>query len=237
MRINGINVIYEDKYHAFMEDVISNEYYSVIRQNADTLLKASERDFAYDFDYAIAKSAVFPIEITDPVSGEKIDDATEYIFLNYINLQAARAHIIMEEYIEHCEKTGKRYSDELDDFYNDNIFKRGFIDLKMRRATSANEVKAIKNSVKNFKNPIKESKLNTLKGKKLNLLERYEIAKEVFGLERQLRILNISEGEKTKLLSLILDCNSTNARHIMNGKYPGKIRKDIISEYISNLKK
>lgn len=82
-----------------------------------------------------------------------------------------------------------------------------------------------------------EPRQNTLNGKKLNLSERYVIAKEVFNIDKQISTLNISEAEKDKLLSLILDCNTTNARHIMNGKYPGKIRKELITEYIQTLKK
>ena len=85
--------------------------------------------------------------------------------------------------------------------------------------------------------PDKKPQKNTLKGKKLNLLERYEIAKQVFDIDNQIRTLHISEAEKDKLLSLILDCNTTNARHIMNGKYPGKIREELITEYIQTLKK
>lgn len=104
--------------------------------------------------------------------------------------------------------------------------------------STLNLLKREKNSWENLIGKTKKhSQQNTVKGKKLNLLERYEIAKQVFNFESQIRTLNISEAEKHKVLGLILDCNVTNARHVMNGKYPGKIRKDLISEYIQDLKK
>lgn len=83
----------------------------------------------------------------------------------------------------------------------------------------------------------KESETNLLHGKKLNLSERYELAKRIFDIDKEIRKLPVSEGEKDKLLSLILDCSTTNARHILNGKYPGKIREKLVSDYVETLKK
>jgi len=82
----------------------------------------------------------------------------------------------------------------------------------------------------------KETKTLLIQGKKLNLLERYEIAKDILDIDNKIRRLNISDTEKYKLLGYILGCNTTNARHIMNGKYQGKIRENVINEYLNSLK-
>ena len=83
----------------------------------------------------------------------------------------------------------------------------------------------------------KETKTLVLQGRKLNLLERYEISRSILDIDNKIRTLNISDTEKYKLLGYILGCNSTNARHIMNGKYQGKIRESVINKYINSLKK
>lgn len=86
------------------------------------------------------------------------------------------------------------------------------------------------------KKEIKTEK-NLLQGKKLNYSERYKILDDISGIDKLIRGLNILDREKYKLLSLILGCNSTNARHIMNGKYPAKIKDDLINNYLKDLKK
>ena len=82
-----------------------------------------------------------------------------------------------------------------------------------------------------------KSKVNLHDGKKLNLSERYEIAKYILEIDNKIRTLNIPDMEKYKLLGYILGCNNTNARHIMNGQYQGKIRWEVINEYLKSLKK
>lgn len=82
---------------------------------------------------------------------------------------------------------------------------------------------------------IKKTESLLLQGKSLNLSERYEIARSTLDIDNKIRTLNISDTEKYKLLGYILGCNSTNARHIMNGKYQGKIREDILEEYLKTL--
>jgi hypothetical protein len=82
----------------------------------------------------------------------------------------------------------------------------------------------------------RNTKGNLLEGKKINLSERYRIANEMFNLDKTIRTLNIQDKEKYKLLAIILDCNETNARLIMNGNYQGKIREDLIHKYLKSLK-
>lgn len=87
--------------------------------------------------------------------------------------------------------------------------------------------------------PIKGSinKTKLLNGKQLNLSERYQIADKIFGIDKKIRSLNLLDAEKYKIISLIFDCNPTNARHVMNGKYPAKVKEDLISTYLNDLMK
>ena len=73
-------------------------------------------------------------------------------------------------------------------------------------------------------NSYKSKKNGLFEGKKLNLSERFEIAKKILNIETTIRTLNIPELKKYELLSFILDCNKDNARDLMNGKYNSKNR-------------
>ena len=82
----------------------------------------------------------------------------------------------------------------------------------------------------------KVSKAILIKGKKPNLSERFTIADKTIGLSQRVSELNISSNSKHKLLSLILGCSPINVRQIMNGNYDSKDRKDLIDDFISDLK-
>jgi hypothetical protein len=61
-------------------------------------------------------------------------------------------------------------------------------------------------------------------GSPLNLSERFKIANEVLGIDKKIRILNIPDIEKYKLLAYILGIDKDNARNLMNGTYKSKDR-------------
>ncbi|MEO2062756.1 MAG: hypothetical protein ABGW97_07240 [Christiangramia sp.] len=237
MNIDWFKNHYEEIYFPFINEILYNENFIPIRLNADELLKFNEEDFCLKIDYAIAKSNIWPVEIHDPVTNNLIDDAGEYVFLNYLDLQCSRSHLILEDFFEHRDTQNRSTPNRYDTFNEENLVKWQLVRIKLKRISYQKELSLLKNSIQDLRKPPKSSEKNTLKGKKLNLLERFEIAKQILNIETQIRKLDISEAEKCKLLSIILDCNTTNARHILNGKYPGKIRYDLISEYISEIMK
>ncbi|EIJ37781.1 hypothetical protein JoomaDRAFT_0747 [Galbibacter orientalis DSM 19592] len=120
------------------------------------------------------------------------------------------------------------------------MFPFEFYGLREFRSIIINKIKEIElGSSESVKNGVKENKSKSLliEGKRLNLNDRFEVAKKLFDIESKIRKLNISETEKYKLLALILDINETNARHLMNGKYQGKPNSDIVKNYLDSLNK
>jgi hypothetical protein len=93
------------------------------------------------------------------------------------------------------------------------------------------------NSEINLLKEKKQSKSLLFNGKPLNLKERYKIATEVLNTDKTIRTLNVTDTEKYKLLSYILGCNETNARHLMNGSYCAHVRNEVIQNYIHTLNK
>ncbi|WP_242095118.1 hypothetical protein [Aestuariivivens sediminicola] len=81
------------------------------------------------------------------------------------------------------------------------------------------------------------SKGVTIDGRIPNLSERYQIADSVLDIDSLIRKLNVSDKKKYQLVAIILGCDETNARHLMNGKYPGKVRESEINNYLQTLKK
>lgn len=88
------------------------------------------------------------------------------------------------------------------------------------------------NGSKNESNT-KETEHTLFNGKKLNIAERYTIANKIFGFEKTFKTLNISDDEKYKILSYVLNCNKDNARHVMNGTYKAKERD--LTNYFASL--
>lgn len=83
--------------------------------------------------------------------------------------------------------------------------------------------------------PTKKTKEVLLNGQKINLRERYIIADRLFKLDTEIRKLNIPDGKKYEILSVILGCNETNARLIMNGNYKAHVKESEIDNYIESL--
>lgn len=218
--------IFEENTISFIKNLLLKKEFEVIRGNANYLLSLNEKEFSQNFEYALTKSFLFPIEGKDPFTGKELNDATEIFFLYYLSYYSTKGMGIIEKYIHHCRNIEKQVSQMTIEANDKFSFIFDFVNLRINRIDPQNELPLIK-----------VSQQNTLKGKKLNLSERYEIVKRVFDFDNKIRTLNISEAEKDLLLSLILDCNTTNARHIMNGKYAGKVREDLISEYVQGLKK
>ncbi|MGM1056049.1 MAG: hypothetical protein ACQEWG_09205 [Bacteroidota bacterium] len=229
--------IFQEESLNLIEDLENNKYYFVIRENAKYLLSLDEKEFSYDFDYAIAKANCIPVPGINPITGEEVENAVETYFLLYLQYKIIRALHILTEYTTHCDKTGKLISERLEETCDIYIFKRQFLELKFQKLHPHKDIHILKESIKNLGKHKKQSRENLVNGKQLNLLERYEIANKMFGIDAKIRSLKILDTEKYKLLSLIFDCNPTNARHVMNGKYPANVREDLISSYIEDLMK
>jgi len=235
MKLEAFKDIYEDDYYPFIKEIYTNKDYYVIRQNADLLLEYENREFALHMDYVIALSDLFPVSIKDPFTGEIIEDAYEYIFLNYLNFKITRIHIIIEEYMEHCDDTGKNISLSLEELHEDNMFKGQFVNLKLKRATSTEELKSLKRSVKVLQKPIKRISKATIEGKTLNNSERFQIINQSLGLWEIIDRKEISQLKKYKLLALTLGINEDNARKLVLDNYDSKDRPELIEKYLKQL--
>lgn len=222
----------------FIEDVENNEEYSIIRGNVDYLLSLDERKFSYDFDFAIAQANCLPISGTEnnPMTGKGNENLTELHFLLYLQYKIARASIILNEYSNHCDIIGKPISKKLEETSDLYHFKMAFLELKFQKLPVHKDLHILKESIKTLGKPKKTTKA-TIEGKPINLLERYFLLNKLFGLEKTISTFDISKGEKDRLLGLILDCNTTNARHLMNGKYDAHLRDDALNNYLQTLKK
>ncbi len=79
----------------------------------------------------------------------------------------------------------------------------------------------------------KKNKSQLLGGKKLNLLDRYNLANKLVGIENKIRTLNIGDLEKYQLLAYILGCDKDNARDLMNNKY--HVKTNNLDNYFDEL--
>jgi hypothetical protein len=102
------------------------------------------------------------------------------------------------------------------------------------------ELRILKNSLKLLIEPVevKESKKLLINGKKINIVGRYHIAKEVLDIYKIIDRKNISQTEKHDLLAHIMGCNQQTARELWNGTQlkRTKLNEDIINPYLEKLK-
>lgn len=218
-----------------LKNIISHRDYGFIRNLADYLLELDEVEFSLKFEYALARAHSIPIPEEENLSLGPLSQNTEAYFLTYLDYKISRAIIIMESVLEHRDNINKPSSEEFNDVYDSYHFKRDFLQLRMRRAVSIHQISELEVSVKKLNINKKQSKQNLLEGKPLNLAERYQIADKVFGIDKIIRGLNISNAEMSKLVGLIFDCNPINARHVFNGKYTANIKEEILDKYVENL--
>lgn len=133
-----------------------------------------------------------------------------------------RNHMTEDQYEKGLLNALKHYKTLIPDRINEYEWKLAFYKLKLNRIIPITITKKISKSL-------------MLNGKQLNLNERFKIADHVFGINEKFGLLNINEIEKYKLLAIILGCNETNARHLMNGIYKADIRKGLVNEYLDTL--
>lgn len=82
-------------------------------------------------------------------------------------------------------------------------------------------------------------KKSLVRGKQLNLADKYHLANEVFGIDKTLRKLDhLSDTEKHILLSQILGCNQQTARELYNGTIYKRtqIQENIVIPYLKKIK-
>lgn len=128
--------------------------------------------------------------------------------------------------------------DDFDKWFRKEIDARKYARKNARKSGHHDKIiSELERRLNELPKPKKEVQGNLFNGKKLNLSERHKIVNELFEIDKIIRALNISDKEKNTLLSFTLGCNQTNARHLMNGKYPGKVREDLIKDYLETLNK
>ncbi|SDS13277.1 hypothetical protein [Gramella sp. MAR_2010_147] len=235
MKLESFKDIYEEEYYPFIEEIFTNKDYYLIRKNADNLLQYEEQEFAINLDYAIGVSDLFPGQINDPITGEKLEDATEFIFLNYLELKITRIHCILEDYMEHCDNVGKEFPQNLEEYHEGNMFKGQHVHLKLKRATSAKEINSLKKSINILQKPIRKTAKATIEGKTLNNSERFKIINQSLGLWELIDRKEISQLKKYKLLALTLGINEDNARKLVLNNYDSKDRPNLIEKYLKQL--
>lgn len=227
--------IFEEESHPLIKDLEGNHEYVVIRANGKYLLDLDDRDFCYEFDYVTAKSCLIPVSGLNPVTGESVEHAAESYFLLYLQISVIRAIYILEQYVEHCNRIVKPYSDKINEKIDLYYFKKTFLEIKFKKLDPSKDIFLLKQKVNKLETIKKESRQNLLEGKSLNLAERYRLADQLFGIDKFIRGLNISNAEMSQLVGLIFDCNPTNARHIFNGKYTANVKEEMIDKYIQSL--
>lgn len=107
---------------------------------------------------------------------------------------------------------------------------RIYDELECKKELLKNNTTKSEISIQNKKN----TATNYINDVKPNLLDRYNLANKVFGMDNIISKLDISAGEKHKLLSIILDCNIDNAKKLLNNKSGTKAHD--FSDYYESLK-
>ena len=150
--------------------------------------------------------------------------------LNYLN----KRYLIMDKYFKHCDNRNK-YKNW---FYKmavekaEHNKKMQFVDYKLSKLIDVSKLESYYHDTNSSQKP----KSLLLEGKRLNLAERFQIAIRTIGINKLISELNISDMEKYALLSYILGCDETNARHLMNNSYDANIREEIIQKYLGKIK-
>lgn len=165
-------------------------------------------------------------------------DDTEYEFLNSHINRAQDALKELEEINEELliKAIKKEFpNSELEIEYIDHELKRWrskILDWKKEYETVVYQLELRK---LRLPKPLKETKSLRFDGDIINLSERFKIADRLIGLNKLILDLNMSQESKHKFLGLLLGCNPSNARNIINGKYPSKDRNDRIEKFITSL--
>ncbi len=174
---------------------------------------------------------------------EEIDlKELEISFLKELFEYQSRKNDVLMRYLDHRQEMKKyKYENEIDIFIINQLLSHNYIShfIEYKLLKLGVKIKEVKhNRLHNIRTSgVKKKTKNTLNGETLNLLDRYEIMNKMFNIDNSIRKLNVSDTDKYKLLSLILDCNTTNARQIMNGNYGVKLNEKLVNNYIENLKK
>lgn len=82
--------------------------------------------------------------------------------------------------------------------------------------------------------PVKNKPLR-IRGKVLNMSERFTIANRSVNLWTTIDALNISTSKKYELLGMILGINTDNAKKLVLGNYDSKDRSEVVEEYLQTL--
>lgn len=171
-------------------------------------------------------------ERNEPLEEKDLDyNEIEKNFIQKINAYFIKRNTVINKYREHCEKTNKH----IDAFFfikesSDHNYKFGFLEYKLKQIDKSLELEKKYENI-GLKNNSSKSLL--VKGRKLNLLDRFGLANNILNMEAEIRKLNIKDLEKYKLVALILGCNEDNARDLMNGKYNAK--SNDLTEYYKEL--
>ncbi len=77
----------------------------------------------------------------------------------------------------------------------------------------------------------------TIEGEQLNISSRYEIFRKVFNLDDRLKELKLKDKQKYELLSIVLNCNETTARHLLNNKQQERtpIQHNLVSFFLNTI--
>ena len=185
-----------------------------ISKYCKTILKGGAEDYIIKYDYYLSKASGVLIPETDKYK------ENEKAFL-LLNIKA------IKETIKNIE-----FDSELNGIGKVAILNNYFESL----AYLYKKLNTILNREKTSKNTTKNNLL--LKGKKLNISERYEIANKIFNVYETANKKNISQTEKHILIAHLLGCNQQTARELFNGTQVKRtpIREDILNSYLDNLK-
>lgn len=229
-----ITDVFEEKHADYIQDLISNEKYEHIRLLADHLVGLDDRQFAYDFDYILSRTLLFPVSGTD-LDNNEIEEANELIFTYYLQYKIMRATYILEEYSEHSQETHKPISEELEETVDGYMWKEHFLYLKMKKIISKEALNSIQTTLKDLQKPKKKTFKATIEGKPLNNSERFQIVNQSLGLWEMIDSKEISQLKKYKLLALTLGINEDNARKLVSSSYDSKDRPELIEKYLKHL--
>ena len=217
-----------------LDFIINEKQFEFLRDIADHLSRLDEKEFSVYFDYFLTKSHFIPWRSDDfPILSYIEDESlTSFVFMRYLNYKIFRGIYVLDNYLEHTTNINKPISQELEDTYDEYHFKLDFIKLKYRELSFDGKGDT-DSQIENAK--VKKNTESLVEGKRLNLYDRFELLNRLFDFNSKVNSMNISDSDKDKLLSLILGCNQTNARHVKNGKYAAKPQVDLIDRFINHL--